>query len=106
MSTKPGRKKNVRLRSGTEAQFTRPMNESMSGCETSGLSELARRGIRLANILRFQGRLRIQNKRPGERERKRPSYIGPLMPPSLRMRQKWIAMSSEATTGNAMQWST
>jgi hypothetical protein len=28
---------------------------------------------------------------------------GPLMPPSLRMRQKWTAMKIEATSGMPMQ---
>jgi hypothetical protein len=30
-------------------------------------------------------------------------YSGPLMPPSLRTRQKWIASSSDTASGMAMQ---
>ena len=34
------------------------------------------------------------------------AYIGPLMPPSLRILQKWTAMRMTATKGMAMQWRT
>jgi hypothetical protein len=33
-------------------------------------------------------------------------YSGPLMPPSFRTRQKWIASNSATASGIAMQWST
>ena len=33
-------------------------------------------------------------------------YIGPLMPPSFRTRQKWIMISSATANGIATQWST
>ena len=34
-----------------------------------------------------------------------PRHIGPLMPPSLRTRQKWIAISSATASGIATQCS-
>ena len=36
----------------------------------------------------------------------RSRHIGPLMPPSLRTRQKWIMISSATARGIATQWST
>ena len=34
------------------------------------------------------------------------NHIGPLMPPSLRTRQKWIMISKAAARGIATQWRT
>ncbi len=32
------------------------------------------------------------------------NYSGPLIPPSFRTRQKWIAINTDAKTGKATQW--
>ena len=37
---------------------------------------------------------------------RRPLYNGPLIPPSLRIRQKWIAISTVTITGMNTQCST
>ena len=34
------------------------------------------------------------------------AHSGPLMPPSLRIRQKWTARKMAAISGNTMMWST
>src|SRR6185503_16016414 len=40
------------------------------------------------------------------RARRDVAHSGPLIPPSLRMRQKWIAIKNPVASGSATTWST
>ena len=57
-------------------------------------------------VISVRGTDRIRRPLDADADGPPPRHIGPLMPPSFRTRQKWIAISSATASGIATQCST